>query len=143
MKKYTLGFIFNSTLDKVLLIHKLRPEWQLGKLNGLGGKVEEGENSLTCITREILEESGLITEKDLWIKIGSMNSPEKWTVDVFGYAYKGDMNNVKSIEDEQVEWFDINSLPSNVHSNLTWLIPMTLDKIKNNKFNTAFIEYEL
>ena len=43
MKKYTLGFIFTPALDKVLLVHKISPEWQAGKINGVGGKIEEGE----------------------------------------------------------------------------------------------------
>lgn len=43
MKKYVLGFMF-STEDrgqKVALIKKLKPKWQAGLLNGIGGKIEQ------------------------------------------------------------------------------------------------------
>ncbi|MEM0912381.1 MAG: hypothetical protein AAGJ37_15510 [Pseudomonadota bacterium] len=42
MQNYTLGFIFDQTLEKVLLVLKKRPAWQAGKLNGVGSKAELG-----------------------------------------------------------------------------------------------------
>ncbi len=141
MKRYTLGFIFNSTLTKVLLIHKLTPEWQKGRVNGIGGKTEQGEDSLSCIVREIHEETGLVTQRNKWVYVSNLESDE-WTMDVFGLVYTGDTKNAKSTDKEIVEWFDINNLPSNIMSNGKWLIPLTLDKIKNNNFNIAKVEYK-
>src|ERR1035437_6897488 len=43
----------------VWLIRKARPEWQKGMLNGIGGHVEENENTMTAMTREFNEETGL------------------------------------------------------------------------------------
>ncbi len=40
LKRYTCLVAFNSLLDTVVLVHKLRPEWQKGKANFPGGKVE-------------------------------------------------------------------------------------------------------
>ncbi|MBC7982112.1 NUDIX domain-containing protein [Candidatus Parcubacteria bacterium] len=142
MKKYTVGFIFSQSMDKVLLIRKLVPAWQAGMINGLGGKIEEGEDHIDCIAREIKEECGLITEKEGWNFIASTHSPE-WQVDFFGYVYKGNMNDAKSLEQEQVEWFDVYNLPRNLVHNLTWLIPMSVDKIKNTDFtfNTVDVIY--
>ena len=37
LKKWVVGFIFNSDMDHVLLINKNRPDWQIGFLNGIGG----------------------------------------------------------------------------------------------------------
>lgn len=37
MKHYVLGFAFGPNYKKVALLHKLRPEWQKGLLNGVGG----------------------------------------------------------------------------------------------------------
>lgn len=141
MKKYTVGFIFNENMDKVLLIHKLVPTWQAGKINGLGGKIEEGEDSLTCIAREIQEESGLITEKESWEFICNMHSPD-FNIDTFGYIYKGDMNDAKSMEAEQVEWFDVNNLPENVIGNLKCLIPLTIDKMTKKDFTFKKFDVE-
>ena len=142
MKKYTVGFIFNEPMDKVLLIHKLAPEWQIGKINGLGGKVEEGEANITCIVREIKEESGLITEPEDWNLVCIMHSPV-FTIDCFAYVYKGDMDDAKSMEAEQIEWFDVNKLPENIIENLSWLIPMSIDKINNTdlRIKTVLVEY--
>lgn len=140
MKQYTLGFIFDASLEKVLLIHKNRPEWQAGKVNGLGGKVEEGEDSLTCIVREIQEEANLQTQKDDWIYLGRLGNKD-WNMEVFALVYKGDITGAKTMTDEQVEWFEVNNLPSNVMQNLCWLIPLALDKIQNGDFNSITVEY--
>ena len=59
MKHYTLVFLFNHYRDMVVLIHKLRPDWQSGLLNGVGGKVEDNELPLDAAYREIEEETGL------------------------------------------------------------------------------------
>ncbi|WP_300288435.1 NUDIX domain-containing protein [uncultured Desulfovibrio sp.] len=34
------------------------PEFQAGKLNGMGGKLEPGETLLDCMAREAVEEAG-------------------------------------------------------------------------------------
>ncbi len=141
MKKYTLGFIFNENMDKVLLIHKLVPAWQVGKINGLGGKMEEVEDGLSCIVREIQEESGLITEKESWEFICKMHSLD-FNIDTFGYIYTGDINDAKSLEAEQIEWFDVNNLPENVISNLKWLIPLTIDKMTRKDFTFKKVDVE-
>ena len=57
----TLGFILSEDRKSVLLVHRnKRPEDQhLGKYNGLGGKMEAGEDALACLKREIKEEAGI------------------------------------------------------------------------------------
>jgi 8-oxo-dGTP diphosphatase len=57
----TLGFILSEDRKSVLLVHRnKRPEDQhLGKYNGLGGKMEAGEDALSCLKREIKEEAGI------------------------------------------------------------------------------------
>ncbi|PIE55826.1 MAG: 7,8-dihydro-8-oxoguanine triphosphatase [Desulfobulbus propionicus] len=61
----TLGYILSPCRSKTLLVHRNAREndQHLGKYNGLGGKMEPGEDVLTCMQREIREESGLICEK--------------------------------------------------------------------------------
>ncbi len=39
MKLYVVGFMFTEDEKQVVLIEKKRPEWQAGKLNGVGGKI--------------------------------------------------------------------------------------------------------
>lgn len=43
----------------VLLVLKDRPEWQKGRLNLVGGKVEPGETPVEAAVRELEEESGI------------------------------------------------------------------------------------
>ncbi len=57
----TLGYVLSPDRGSVLMIHRnARPDDQhLGKYNGLGGKMEPGEDIATCMRREILEEAGI------------------------------------------------------------------------------------
>lgn len=59
MQKYVVGFLFDTSLN-VVLIEKIKPEWQAGRLNGIGGHVEEGEDDLEAMIREFKEEAGVI-----------------------------------------------------------------------------------
>jgi 8-oxo-dGTP diphosphatase len=60
MQHYTLAFVFNTAQTEVLLIQKNRPAWQAGKLNAIGGKVEEGETVGVATCRELYEEAHVI-----------------------------------------------------------------------------------
>lgn len=57
----TLGFLMSPDGRRVLLVHRnKRPgDAHKGKYNGLGGKLEPGEDVLACLRREVREESGL------------------------------------------------------------------------------------
>lgn len=66
MKRYVLGFAFNSDYTEVALIKKNRPDWQKGKYNGIGGKVEEGEPEILAMVREFKEETGIETLPEWW-----------------------------------------------------------------------------
>jgi 8-oxo-dGTP diphosphatase len=61
----TLGYILSPDGRQVLLIHRNRRpnDAHFGKYNGLGGKLEAGEDVVTCLRREIREESGLECEE--------------------------------------------------------------------------------
>ena len=126
MKIYVLGFLFDNK-GIVWLIRKARPEWQKGMLNGIGGHVEENENTMTAMTREFNEETGL-TILD-WKKFCILTDEE--TYEVHCYFSFSDME-PKTMTDEEVIWYNINCLPTDIIPNLNWLIPMALsfDKIK-------------
>lgn len=57
----TLGYILSPDQRQTLLVYRnARPSDQhLGKYNGLGGKMEAGEDVVACMKREIREEAGL------------------------------------------------------------------------------------
>ena len=57
----TLAYILSEDRQSVLMVHRnKRPaDHAYGKYNGLGGKVEPGEDIAASVAREVLEESGL------------------------------------------------------------------------------------
>jgi 8-oxo-dGTP diphosphatase len=57
----TLGYVLSEDGQRVLMIRRDRRPDDLhhGKYNGLGGKLEAGEDVVTGLCREIREESGL------------------------------------------------------------------------------------
>jgi 8-oxo-dGTP diphosphatase len=122
-------------------MHKTKPAWQNGMVNGLGGKIEQGEGMYDCIVREIKEESALETQKDKWIFVGKVSS-DTVSLDVLGYVYEGNLDDAKTVEGEVVEWFKTASLPKNIISNLSWLIPMTIDKIQNQVFDSFSMKFK-
>ncbi len=54
-----LGFMFSEAMDLVMLISKVKPDWQAGYLNGIGGKVEREEMPFEAMSREFQEETTL------------------------------------------------------------------------------------
>jgi len=65
-QSYVVGFLFTDHGDQVVLIEKLRPEWQKGLLNGPGGEVKERESPDMAMTREFKEEAGPEIEGEGW-----------------------------------------------------------------------------
>jgi len=57
----TLGYVLSPDGSEVLMVHRnARPDdHQLGKYNGLGGKIEPDEDVLAGMRREIHEEAGI------------------------------------------------------------------------------------
>jgi len=57
----TLGYVLSPDGQRVLMIHRnaRKDDQHLGKYNGLGGKMEPGEDIAACMRREIREEAGI------------------------------------------------------------------------------------
>ena len=128
--KYTIGILFRNNFSEVALILKNRPKWQAGKYNFPGGHVEENEDFNDCVRREFKEECNIISRRSDWSHIGKIfniipdiNSSENYTLEILTSIYRSDMGELKTMEDQEVEWFKCNELPENIISNLIWLIP--------------------
>jgi 8-oxo-dGTP diphosphatase len=128
-KEYVLGFMFSPDGQKVVLIHKLRPEFQAGKLNGVGGKIEPNEHYIDAMTREFLEETSVETQGNQWEYYASMNLIGGSIIYVFK-CFTEAYSQVVSPTDEQVSIFDVNALPLNIMPNLKVLIPLALGEFK-------------
>lgn len=61
----TLGYVMSPDGQQTLLIHRNTrdDDYHLGKYNGLGGKLDPGEDVVAGLKREIREEAGLICEE--------------------------------------------------------------------------------
>lgn len=124
--EYVLGFLFNTKQNHVLLIKKNRPDWQAGKLNGIGGHIETGESPIQAMIREFKEETGLLYED--WKPVIIMMGVD-WKCTVFtGVIDDDNFWEYESQTDEKVESCFVRGLPSYCLTNVHWLIPMCLDK---------------
>lgn len=74
-KLYSLGLMFSTDRSRVALIRKATPQWQAGKLNGVGGKAEPGETARQAMVREFHEETGVLTEASSWQLFARLGSP--------------------------------------------------------------------
>lgn len=119
---YVVGFMFDPARRSVLLFRKNRPLWQAGKLNGIGGRIEEGETPEEAMCRECVEEVGL--HCDTWQRFCVLSDERGWRIH-FLYAI-GPILNASAMTDEIPETADTLALPDNVIPNLRWLIPMAL-----------------
>lgn len=61
----TLGYVLSADRQKVLLVHRNARgnDQHLGKYNGLGGKLEPGENIVDCMKRELWEEARITVDR--------------------------------------------------------------------------------
>ena len=75
MKRYVVGFMFDDEVQNVCMIIKNRPEWQCGLLNGIGGKIEDGESPLEAMVREFSEETGCNTIASTWQHVATLRFP--------------------------------------------------------------------
>lgn len=88
----TLGYVMSADGEKVLMVHRHKrdSDQHLGKYNGLGGKLDPGEDVVSCMKREIREEAG-IECLDLTLR-GTISWPGfgKGGEDWFGFVFRID-----------------------------------------------------
>lgn len=132
-----VGFVFYPN-GSVYLIRKNRPRWQAGKLNGIGGHVEEEELPEQAMKRECWEEAGLKIEN--WIYICRMGGHD-WNLHVFATIIS-DEKELKTMTDEKIELLNTKDLiTADTIPNAKFLVPMAWEHM-NNKYtfkNAIFI----
>ncbi len=139
MIDYVLGFAFSGFNElQVLLIEKKKPEWQAGKLNGVGGKVEGCELFEEAMAREFEEETGVTVPRDVWVRVATMLFPDARVV-VFATALLP-CSGPTSTTDEKVGFESVHELPGRVLPNLRWLIPMAINRLMGREMSAFTIE---
>jgi len=145
MKDCALGFIFDSTLEYVLLVYKNSPAWQAGKINGVGGKTEPGETAVACMVRECQEETTLVIRDAAWASFAHIKETQKsdhpWMIEVFAAKYDGPTTDAKQNDHEEIEWFPYQAVPDNAISNLHFLIPLARQKLLGHDSKSILITY--
>ena len=123
--RYVLGFAFSTRAEFVLLLLKNRPDWQRGKLNGVGGKIEEGESPRAAMAREFEEETGIETPLIIWHNFASFSGDDH-EIECFSTVF-----NHEALEQAEGEETPMLVGIHHLHQmavipNLRWLIPMAL-----------------
>lgn len=127
MRRYVVGFLVDFTGETVVLIDKNRPKWQRGRLNGIGGHIEQGESPAEAMRREFREEAGL--DIDDWTERVVLTGVDgSWSVHFFVAARpRSEVLLARTTSDERVSRHYVRRLPDQVIRNLRWLIPLCLD----------------
>lgn len=91
-KRYCVGLAFTKGFNYVTLVRKTHPEWQAGRWNGVGGKLEAGESPLEAMRREFAEECSLdVVDWDLFAVLGGLDdTARRWEVSFFWTFIRGD-----------------------------------------------------
>ena len=130
----TLGYVLSPDGQSVLLIHRnTRPDdIHFGKYNGLGGKLDSGEDVVSGMRREIREEAGIEAE-ELALR-GTISWPGfgKGGQDWFGFIFRIDRwsgTPFAGNHEGTLEWMPLARLPElNMwESDRLWL-PMVFER---------------
>lgn len=116
VNSYVVGFLFDKQ-GNVALILKNRPDWQQGRLNGVGGRIEPGETPEEAMVREFREEAGATVT---WRRFCRVYGED---YEVF-YFSSQDPAAIRTMTDEQVGWYPLDNLPDSILPNLKWLLPL-------------------
>lgn len=144
-KQQVCGFMMN--LDKlwVLMIKKNRPDWMIGKLNGIGGSVEDSDDSYPeAMAREFQEETGIFTAPSDWFEFLELHTDHHTIVHFFvSYQALSFMHMARSLTDEKPEVCEISALEFlETLPGICWQIRMALS-FGRGEDCAKFIVYEV
>jgi len=127
MTKYVAGLLFSPSREHVLLIRKNRPAWQAGKLNGIGGHIEEGEIPLAAMMREFKEETGMSVKNwKHFCKLSGDGWQVEWYKSFDKVVYRG-----HACDEGDISWFPVQAVVNGGGlpiPNMRWLLMLALDK---------------
>lgn len=143
MNKYVLGFMFSKDRHCVVLIDKTHPKWQAGKLNGIGGNVQQGELPIDAMIREFEEETGGATVRNQWKHFATLTGPAPAEIDpnrthftVLCFAATGDLSSLHTMTEEKLDTRLVGDMPWYINKlvdNCAWLIFLALDHLDDGR----------
>jgi 8-oxo-dGTP pyrophosphatase MutT (NUDIX family) len=116
--------IAKTTDDRYVFVKKTKPNWQAGKFNFPGGKIEPGEDSDVACNREFLEETGINVFD--WEFKGSIGRRDDFNIDVY-YKTHDAVKYCHTTTDEEVHFFtfeEILASPDLFIDNIVWLLAL-------------------
>ena len=131
----TLGYVFSPDGARVLLVRRdKRPDdYHFGKFNGLGGKLDAGEDVVSGMRREIREEAGI--ECDALELRGTISWPGfgKDGQDWFGFLFRVTaFSGTPFTENPEgtLEWVDVARVPElNLWAGDRHFLPLMFDPV--------------
>jgi 8-oxo-dGTP diphosphatase len=125
---YVAGLLMTEDCRYVVLIRKAKPEWQRGRLNGVGGKIESGDQtSVAAMVREFREETGLTVKAERWQRFATVAGA--WgSVKFFrAFGHIEELMQAKTTAPDEgavgLFWID-DALLAECLPNLSWLLPL-------------------
>lgn len=137
MKRYVLGFMFDDDLTHVIMIKKNRPKWQIGYLNGVGGKKEFDEDFIDAMIREFKEETGVLTTSKDWVWVLTLKLSYA-EIEVFAERNSNYYNNVETVTDEEIIKEEVCAIYDNITeykciSNIPALLELCIQRLQDKE----------
>lgn len=121
----------SNSIKQTTLVYVFNPEWQillaakkktnsgfnisLGKRNGAGGKLEDGETYLQSAKRELEEETGINVDENRFEHMGiirfSFATKKDWDQECHVFVVKDYTWEFQETEEMKPQWFDTTALP--------------------------------
>lgn len=101
--------------DKILLLRRFNTGFADGCYGLVAGHVDGDETIVEAMSREVLEEAGIIIQPE-WLSIVQVmyrKKPEEMRIDYFLTAerWEGNISNCEPEKCDDISWFDINNMP--------------------------------
>ncbi len=160
MQEYSVGFMFDDRMERVLLIQKQSgPACVLNKWNGLGGHIEPGkvhvseqddvfggpncncgcqeaETPKECMVREFHEECGVVTDPGEWLKFTELRVSDA-VVHCYWASNSQAIRDAHKTTREEILDFSTRSeewwrICPNVAPHVDWWVPFLCDQKSKN-----------
>lgn len=125
--------------QRIALVKKNRPDWQRNCYNGIGGHIEDfDESPAHAMAREFWEEVGIETKPEDWEHFLTLEGSSS---KIYVFAMQDErVSQVQTKTDEKVTWLWIEDVFDSVRvvDNLHWIIPMMLQR---HKYSPVTVEF--